>query len=368
MNYLWGILFLALPIVGISYSFWHVWQILPLSAPVKSVIMAVLALCVLLFFANFGLGDIDSWPMPMSITAYQVGNSSMFILMYAVILFLLLDLGHLLHLVPSSFLHQSWKGTLTVFVLLTSVFTYGYFHYMDKVRTPVEMKTSKPVDKPLNIVMISDLHIGYHNRVDELDRWVDIINKENPDLVLIGGDIIDGHMRPIDDMNMAESFRRFKAPVIACLGNHEFYSGLSGAQEFYKKAGITLLRDEAITVKGINIVGRDDRSNRSRKSLAEIMKGVDKSRYTILLDHQPYELEEAEHNGIDFQFSGHTHQGQVWPASWVTNAVYEDSWGPLQKGDTQYYVSSGIGIWGAKFRIGTRSEYIVATLGNNSRR
>jgi len=74
--------------------------------------------------------------------------------------------------------------------------------------------------------------------------------------------------------------------------------------------------------------------------------------------------EEAQQAGIDFQLSGHTHHGQVWPISWITDAIYEQAFGPLQKGNTQYYISSGLGIWGGKFRIGTRSEYIVGTLHN----
>ena len=90
--------------------------------------------------------------------------------------------------------------------------------------------------------------------------------------------------------------------------------------------------------------------------------------FTLLLDHQPYHLEEAERCGIDFQFSGHTHHGQVWPASWVTDALYEDAFGSLRKGGTRYYVSSGMGIWGGKFRIGTRSEYVVLTLTDTSRK
>lgn len=76
----------------------------------------------------------------------------------------------------------------------------------------------------------------------------------------------------------------------------------------------------------------------------------------------PYHLEEAEQNGIDFQFSGHTHHGQVWPVSWITDALYEKAYGSLQKGNTQYYISSGLGIWGGKFRIGTQSEYVVLTI------
>ena len=112
-----------------------------------------------------------------------------------------------------------------------------------------------------------------------------------------------------------------------------------------------------------------------RKSLAMIMEearkkdfifdlhlGKHSNEFLILLDHQPYHLEEAEQNGIDFQFSGHTHHGQVWPVSWVTDALYEKAYGSLQKGNTRYYISSGMGIWGGKFRIGTQSEYVVLTI------
>ena len=110
------------------------------------------------------------------------------------------------------------------------------------------------------------------------------------------------------------------------------------------------------------IIGRDDRTNLRRKSVEDLVANVDKSKFTILLDHQPYNLEQAEQSHIDFQLSGHTHRGQVWPISWIADAIYECSWGTHQRGNTHYYISSGLGIWGGKFRIGTQSEYVVATL------
>jgi predicted MPP superfamily phosphohydrolase len=232
------------------------------------------------------------------------------------------------------------------------------------VRQPITLSTKKPLEQPLKIVMLSDLHIGYHNQVTELDRWIALINCEKPDLILIGGDIIDGHIRPLEDQKMAQSFHGLTAPMVACLGNHEYYTGTPKAQKFYQEAGITLLVDSVLQLKAINVIGRDDRSNPQRKSLEQLMAGVDKSKYTIVLDHQPYHLGEAEHCGADFQLSGHTHYGQLWPISWIEDAMYEDAFGPLQKGKTQYYVTSGIGIWGGKFRIGTHSEYLVATLKN----
>ena len=54
--------------------------------------------------------------------------------------------------------------------------------------------------------------------------------------------------------------------------------------------------------------------------------------------------------------------GRVWPISWVTDAMYEKSWGRHARGNTQYYVSSGLGIWGPNIHIGTRSEYLILHL------
>lgn len=364
MNKMWLIAFLMLPLVGIAYASWRTWNILPLANTYKYVVVGLLLLCFLLFFTNANLFQTDRLPMPVAAAFYEIGTSSLFILLYMVMLYLLLDLGHAVHLVPHNFLYHSWKGTITVAVILISVFTYGYFHYMDKQRVTLDMPTTKKLEHPLKIVMASDLHLGYHNRVDELNRWVDLINRENPDLILIAGDIIDGRIRPLQEQNMAASFHRLKAPVVACLGNHEYYTGVRSSFNFYKAAGIQLLCDTAITLKGINIIGRDDRTDPRRQTVQALTTPLDMNRYTILLDHQPYHLEEAEQAGIDFQLSGHTHYGQVWPVSWITDAIYEDAFGPLQKGRTQYYVSSGLGIWGGKFRIGTHSEYIVAMLHN----
>ena len=204
-----------------------------------------------------------------------------------------------------------------------------------------------------------------------------MVNAEQPDLILIAGDIIDISIRPLIEENMAKEFHRLKAPVYACLGNHEYYSSQPKARRFYREAGITLLQDSVAKIGNLCIIGRDDRTNVRRKSLPMIMEEARKqgiissldlhygkysNEFLILLDHQPYHLEEAEQNGIDFQFSGHTHHGQVWPVLWITDVLYEKAYGSLQKGNTQYYISSGIGIWGGKFRIGTQSEYVVLTI------
>ena len=365
---MWMMMFMALPLLGIAYVAWHVWVLLPLPALWKWIIVTVGVASFLLLF--FGIGrKPDGFPLPVAQVLYEVGTSSIFILLYIVIVFLVLDLGRLVHLVPRSLLYANGPMAIGITVALFCLFLYGNIHYYNKVRVPLELVTDKPLPRDYKVLMASDLHLGYHNPRHELARWVDLINAEQPDFILIAGDIIDGSMRPLLEERMAEEFHRLKAPVYACLGNHEYYSGSSEARQFYHDAGIHLLIDEpAVIDSAIVIIGRDDRMSRHRKPISQLVSEAlspltsHPLPLTIVLDHQPHHLEDAEQAGVDFQLSGHTHRGQVWPISWITDRVYECSWGSHQRGQTRYYVTSGLGIWGGKFRIGTQSEYVVATL------
>lgn len=349
---------------GCVYVEWHVWQILPLDNVWKTVCLALLTLPFLSLFFYFRSG-LDTLSYTSARVVYALTTSSIFFLLYLSMIFLVLDLGRLVHLVPPSFLHHSLPGTLTVIGLMAVIFTWGNMNYHHKVRVPISLVTEKPLLRPLRIIMISDLHLGYANGRKSFSDWVTIINGEKPDLVLVGGDVIDNSIRPLEHENIANEFQKIKAPVYACLGNHEYYAGKEESKKFYEQAGIKLLVDSsAVFEDNIVIIGRDDRANGSRKSLSELMEPADKSRYAILLDHQPYHLEEAEKEQIDFQFSGHTHYGQVWPISKIEDMIYEKAYGELTKGQTKYYVSSGLGIWGGKYRIGTQSEYVVVTLEN----
>ena len=354
-----GFILTLLVVLGlVAWTAWHFWLILPCSIAGKWLLTGLYLLSFLLIFPHYALER--KMPLWLATATYEWGNSWMIFFLYAVLLFAVLGLGRLVHLVPASFLKDSLAGTLTVVGILALLLTYGGFHYKHKYREELEIRTEKPLDKPLTLVLASDLHVGYHNRKAELDRWVRLINAEKPDLVLFGGDIIDRSLRPVREGHMEEEFQRIEAPVYACLGNHEYISGENGSEDFYALAGIHLLRDSSVVAKGIRLIGRDDRSNPRRAALSELAPAD--TLFTLLLDHQPHHLEEAQLSGVDFQFSGHTHHGQVWPLNWVTDAIFENAFGASRRGDTQYYVSSGLGIWGGKFRIGTRSEYIVLHL------
>ncbi len=355
-------LMILLPLVALCYTMIRVYNILPFGTWLK---VLVVCLCVGIFlgmFVNLFVG-LEKLNLSLSTVIYEVTTSWLFILLYLFMIFLLMDILRLCHILPHDWLFNSWKGSIGVFCLIFIIFLYGNIHYKHKYRTSINIKTEKTLHKPYKIVMVSDLHIGYHNQRKELAKWIDMINKEKADIILIGGDIIDISTYPIDLQRSYEEFHRLNAPVYACLGNHEYFSGLDKAKEFYRKAGINLLVDTCVVFnEDIMIVGRDDRSNNNRKTCNQLLEAQNKDKYTILLDHQPYNLQQAQLNGVDFQFSGHTHYGQVFPINLITSAIYEKAYGQYKLGKTNYYISSGLGIWGGKFRIGTKSEYAVLLL------
>ena len=355
------IIALTVMLVMQGYVSWHVWRVLSFSTPVKVVIillMLVALACMVMQFQS------DTMPLRVATAIYEIGNSWLIIMFYLLLIFFVLDIGRAIHLVPATWLKNNAITSAAITGVLLVALVAGNIHYHNKVRQEIHLTTNKQLERPLKIVMLSDLHAGYHNRRAEVGRWVDMVNAERPDMVLIAGDIIDGHMRPLLEQGTCEEFKRLEAPVIACLGNHEYITGIDKSIDWINKSDIGLLRDNTLSVGNVTIIGRDDRSNYTRKSVKQLVQGIDTTHYTILLDHQPYHLEEAEQNGIDLQLSGHTHRGQIWPLSLVVDAMYECAYGQWKRGKTDYYVSSGMGIWGGKFRIGTDSEYAVITITN----
>ncbi|MBP5398508.1 MAG: metallophosphoesterase [Bacteroidales bacterium] len=349
------IVILGATLLGVLYVIWHLWRITPGGWTAKLLVTGLFLLWMAAAFASMLLRKQASIS---TITAlYELGHPWMIAFLYLLIVFVVADLGILVRLIPKGWLIDNAITLVGILGVIAVVLTAGGIHYRHKYREELTIRTEKPLGKSLTIVFASDLHIGYSNRKDELGRWVDLINAEEPDLVLFAGDIMDIQLRPLVAGNYAESFHRLTAPAFTVLGNHEYIGGEADAERFLKEAGICLLRDSVVRAKGITIIGRDDRSNTHRKRLSELVDSS--SDFSILLDHQPSHLEEAEASGIDFQFSGHTHRGQVWPLNWLTDALFEKSWGYYKRGNTQYYVSSGLGIWGPKIRIGTRSEYLV---------
>ena len=241
----------------------------------------------------------------------------------------------------------------------------GYQRFAHPVVTPAGVRIAKPCGtRPaLRIAVASDLHLGDLNDRARLAKNVAQINALGADLIVLPGDIVDNWLGPLVDQNMHEEFLRLKAPlgVFAVLGNHDsFAQSERCARYLEERCAVRVLRDEAVLVAGeFYLVGRKDFSEREhRKPVGEILRGIDRAKPVILVDHQPNRLAEAAGEGVDLQISGHTHDGQVWPINWVVKFLYEVSNGLGRKGDMHVCVTSGLNLWGFPARIGTRSEVV----------
>ena len=354
---------LAVMIGANFYVFWRLWHMVPQGNPVR---WAVLAFGVAAVSSMFVARLVGGIPEGFVGLMDKVGTSWFFFMIYFLILFLAADVLRLCGVPLGRYMFGSWEGFFFSVGLVTAVMVAGNICYHQKKRVEVNLTIEKPLPPDgLKIVAISDLHLGYTIGKEELNKWTELINAENPDIVLIAGDVTDKRARQLAEDGLAPEFHKIKSKygVYASLGNHEYINRVNESVEFMREAGMTVLRDSSALVDSLfYVVGRDDRQNHRRMPLDSLLSNLDCRLPVILLDHQPYNLEQAEQNGVDLQISGHTHRGQVWPISWIVDTMYEKSYGYLRKDATHIYVSSGIGLWGGKYRIGTRSEYVVITL------
>jgi predicted MPP superfamily phosphohydrolase len=345
------------------YLFARGFQSLPWTGA-RTVFAVLFVFAAVSLFAGFLLEN--SLPATPVSVVQHVGGTWLMLLIYLVPCVLIIDLIRMvdkwLHFLPDTVRSNPAMVFFGIVAATVAVVVAGTVKFNNPSVTRVEIPTGKRIGRVPSIVVASDLHLGYTIGAGKLRDFVKLINSCNPDVVLLCGDVVDRSARPVESGEMLELLREIKAPggVYAVFGNHEYYGDRERNARLLEQAGFVLLRDTAVQLTGdIWLVGREDRSNHERKALLEIMRGVDRNKFVILLDHQPHNLDEAQREGVDLQFSGHTHYGQIWPLSLITEAIYEKSYGYLRKGETQYFVTSGLGLWGGWLRIGTCSEIVV---------
>lgn len=345
-------------------------QALPSYKWLKTTYVIVFCTLTLLFFVSLFLQK--HIPIPVN-AVLQYINAWLVIILYSFLFFVFFDIIKIiLYSIPSiqPFITTHWT-TIKLFALIFMIVTiscvcgYGYYRFSHPVVTKLALNIQKKSFEELKIVAVSDVHLGYIINKQRLHQYVDKINALKPDIVLIAGDLFDRDIDVVRKQKMEEELNRISAKdgVYAVVGNHEYYASYYGNIDNYiASLSIHFLRDTAIIINNkFCIIGRDDYTNRKRKPLSELVKNIDKQMPIIVLDHQPNHLEEAAENGIDLQISGHTHDGQFFPVNKIVKHMYELSYGYKQKGNTHYYVSSGLGLWGPPFRIGTKSEIVEIT-------
>lgn len=340
----------------------------------KNITLAISLFVILSFIIGRVLENF--WVSHISDFLVWVGSFWIAIMFYSLICLVIVDafrlVNHFIPIFPSVVTSNPEKAkriaaviiALFVFITVAGGFINTKIINIRKYHINVHKKAGTL--KSLNIVMASDLHLGTINGKMFAYKIVDKINKLKPDIILFAGDIIDEDIKPVLRDNVGDALYELKAKygVYGITGNHEYIGGVNDAVNYLNNHKIKMLRDTSVLIdNSFYIVGREDRSinrfsNHQRKSLNELAEGLNKSLPVILMDHQPFGLEEAEQNEIDLQLSGHTHNGQLWPLNYLIDKIYELGWGFMRKGNTSYYVSCGVGGWGPPVRTGSRPEII----------
>ena len=292
-----------------------------------------------------------------------------------------------------------------IFTLLICL--YGFLHATDTRVTEYTVELPKKncrLDE-LNAVMVADMHMGCNIGVPEMEKMVKLINECNPDIVFFCGDIFDNIYDALDDPERLISIYQSinsKYGVYACYGNHDIdepvLAGFTFNQdekkvsdprmdEFLERAGVRLLRDEGVLIdNSFYVYGRPDyarpgRGIEARNTAREIVDLINDDLNTtdpldkdyswitgqtdippvidypvIVLDHEPKELEELSKAGVDLVLSGHTHDGQIFPANIMLKFISENSYGYKKVGNMDDIVTSGVGLFGPYMRVGTISE------------
>jgi len=282
---------------------------------------------------------------------------------------ILLLLNHFFRLVPGVITGNRLYRLYAPFVILlaaASVVIAGAINLNTIRISPYQIEVSKRQAKTdhLRIAFISDFHIQPGMPLRFIGQYLRKVNALQPDLVLYGGDMTEGDRENETFESVESALRNVQAKlgVFGVAGNHEFYGG-RGNSDFFRNSGITLLCDTVIRIdSSCYLAGRYDEHFRRRKSIGELMDSIPVDLPVIVLDHRPTQLQEVSITKAAVQFSGHTHNGQMFPINLITRQFYELTWGYKKIRDTHFFVSSGIRLWGPPVRTVGKSEIMLVDI------
>lgn len=258
---------------------------------------------------------------------------------------------------------QYRKYLLASFIGTLSILTYGYLNALSPVVHKIKLRG--PCN--IRICFLSDIHIGFLSAEYFLKIIPKMINSQNPDVVIFGGDMID-HLaltKYKDEFIQSIKSIRSKHGVYAVFGNHEVYCGIEKAGELLGNSEVNILADTSCNIDGkICILGRRDACDSERKPLSDIYP--DTKLPVLIIDHNPFCIKEAAEYKPFAQLSGHTHNGQMFPNHIIVNKMYGFKTGKMLNINGMHaYISPGFGYSRVPFRVGTTPEMVVLDIEND---
>lgn len=260
-------------------------------------------------------------------------------------------------------------SNILIVIALASI-TYGIIN-SGNLRIVRWNVTSEKLSKDWSdkkIVIISDLHLGSVRRERFFKKIVDKVEKENPDIVFIVGDLIDGSSFPYEKWLSEINSLSPQLGIQYVEGNHEKYSQ---EYEIFKSGipqSLNNLTDKKVIINNTQIIGLDYKTNESGDEINKELESLnyDKNKSSIILMHDPKNVASLSNEGVSLVLSGHTHGGQFFPWTILINRLYKKyTHGVLYTGNTASVTSAGVGTAVIPIRIGTVPEIIVLTIKGN---
>ncbi len=309
------------------------------------------------------------------INGYYMGIF-VYLLFFFVLADLVLLLLRLFRVLPKPLPHKTRAiSVLLAVVVALSTCCYGFVHVNQIQTVSYEISLSpKKMEQEMNMVLLSDLHLGAAGWENRLKKVVAKVNEQQGDIICIAGDIFDSNFNAMANPEKAkELLQSLTAPygVYASLGNHDAGETLPQMVAFLKECNITLLDDKAVEIDDrLILAGRLDRSpiggygTNARKPLSEVLQGQNTALPVVVLEHNPAHGDSYSLTDADVILSGHTHKGQISPANLFTKFIYTKDYGYYRESNNHPHriITSGAGIWGMPMRVGTNSEIVVITL------
>ena len=246
----------------------------------------------------------------------------------------------------------------------------GWFMAHHVFETHYTLSTNRAVTEPLRLVMFADAHLGITLNGDDFARQMEKIQAVQPDAVVLVGDFVDDDSTREDMLAACAAMGKLNARygVYFAYGNHDEgyfrYRNFTGDElrAALEANNVTILADQQVALgDSYTLIGRKDRTDRKRQTMAMLAEGLDPEKYAIVLDHQPNDFAAESAEPVDLVLSGHTHGGHVFPAGqiglWMgaNDAIY----GRKTLNGTDFIVTSGISGWAIPFKTGTFSEFTV---------
>ncbi|MFF9050476.1 metallophosphoesterase [Streptomyces erythrochromogenes] len=242
---------------------------------------------------------------------------------------------------------------------------YGVLRGPSVKRVQVPLAKLPRAAHGFRIAVVSDVHLGPVLGRAHAQRIVDAVNRTQPDLIAIVGDLVDGSVPDLG--SAAEPLRGLTARhgSFFVTGNHEYFSGAEQWVDHVRELGLTPLENARRALPHFDLAGVNDIQGEQEGSGPDFRAALgdrDRSRAAVLLAHQPVVIHDAVKHGVDLQLSGHTHGGQLWPGNYLAELANPTVAGLERYGDTQLYVSRGAGAWGPPVRVGAPSDITVVEL------